>query len=342
MIAYLGGSCKMKKIITLSISLVLIVAALFCSYVPAGFTAGRGNGENEEVTDTETLSDVIKDTCKLLNFGSTYSVEPMSSLSIAKGKSYESVTLVYDTDAESRVTLHNGEHMYSTVKAKMTVYIDADGRAIISLRDAVVDIDIKYGSVSQRFNVSYDADLYISESVVAVKYHKVSTSLQGMPSSLIGRWIDVRHLPGDFTNIFQNLLQQTKNYLGLIDKYLSEYSEDGFIKRGDKYSMMDEYLESFIKEQFSLANDNTIGAEYTFEGCENQSMTIDLSSVTEPTIETDAKEVEYEAYVDTGTSSGKVRAECQYTDYSRITITNINNTVIDFDEDIILNEDVYF
>lgn len=349
----------MKKIVTLIVSLVLIVSALFCSYIPTDYKAGKGSGENEEVKTIETLSEVIADTCRLMSTQSNSSAQQTSSLpeknmatllsaestenSLSAGTipSYESVTVTADISEEFSCAFgeNYSEYDYSFVyNGQMTVHIDSDGEMLISMRNMEITMDFPSGSeLGTRIYGNFDADIYINDGVCAAKYY--SFSLNGTAyKDILGKWIDVNSIENEFSSFFDTFKNFLTNWLMNVNVYITNYRDEAFNQENEKFVMNDEYLRKFILDQFKIANNNFLGASYDYIKSDALSMEVDLSNRCSPTVTTDAKDVKYSTsvYMNADDSS-PTEVVCQYSECLCLRFENINNTVIDFDESKIVD-----
>ncbi len=318
----------MKRIATLVLCLLLTASAFLISYIPVDYSAGKGNGKDEEVKTVETLSSVLLGTYRLLDTA----VTPTSySEANEENTVYESVTLSADAIGEYDVS-YGSTDCYYYFNSKIKVYIDSEGKTVLSYRDTVTTVNYSSPQGSSYVHCTYDADLYFNDGVCAIKYYDFS--FNGLSEKdILGKWIDVDSIDGEHTALFDTGIQSLKDWLSLIDKYITNYRNEAFNESENKLTMNEEYLNKFILDEFKISSENAFGNSYNYKSDDSKSMEIDLSDRHAPTITTSAENVRYtgSVYENAGDTS-TVQLSARYTLYQKITLENINNTVIDFDE----------
>lgn len=307
----------MKKIVSLVICAVLTVAAMLCLYQPADCFAGSGSGTDRTVSNTEELSHVIKDVCRVFNSGN---IMPLTS--IEDEDEHTSVTVISSFSSTSKVTA-SGVTVITEMECDMRYCISADGQVLIS-----ASVDTNTGS--QR--ISVDFTIYTNGTVSALKYNSLHVS--GIPSGntsiIIGKWIDYDDVASSMGLDIGALFAADKANLLLIDEYLSEHNADCFEESDGKLVMQEDIAREFATEVL-MTNVAALGSTVTDIDVDDLGFTLDLSNEAEPNIDYNLTKGTYSFIANNGTT------KCEVTTEQSMRFVNIDNTVVDFNAERIYN-----
>ncbi len=305
----------MKKYVMPIVAIVLIVAALVLpsdSLTPV-VSAGAGNGQNAEITSLKELGEVIDfiagidsdSETSMLDDGSTVLTSSFDSddededEDESKKNPHSSVTMIEDT-----VIVINNKSEKSKIKRSLTMYITQDATYYISKGSS---------SDEDTTTAMFDLEMYVSEDVTLVKFEKYSLTYsnssgekknENISTEYVGKWLKI---PAEGSAMIFSMIDEiNRDTLGNIGDLIKQGKDAGFKEKNDVYSL----------EQSNLEEDDTL-------------ITIDLSDNETPSIEwlIDAEytTVDYETF--------------SYDMIDTITFCNIDNTVIEINDDNVIEFD---
>ena len=206
----------MKKYLLVSISLLLIVAAILCppQTIKPEIVAGAGTGHNNEITNAEeflTLLDFFEGASDLSADLNNSGVESMAEL-IKKGK-HKSGT--YTISASSRVSRslktvsgydeYRNEYTYTTYGRSFssynedcTVYVNGDDCYYVSRGSSTVEYNATYDEEENEdyiINRTWDIEVYLSGRSLYIKVNAFVCKEDGEDmfdlSEVIGKWVKI-------------------------------------------------------------------------------------------------------------------------------------------------------
>lgn len=322
----------MKKIIILSLCAVLIITAMLCGYQPAEYVAGKGKGKNEKVQTTEEFSNVIEGVCASLNAFGTKAT-PMAAPKSKSNADYTSVTMDIKTTASNKVS-GQGVDMYMNMSCSGRYYISSNEEMLL-LMAADICLEDYYNSTLT--HIVFDADIYLRNGKCAIKYNDFSVN--GMSRDytfLLGQWIDVETFSADFVEYFNTCFEADKMNLMLLNTYINEYGDEAFKEKNNKLVMKDDVLLTYIDESFEISN--ILGMTLDYQKHDKASMSIDFTNKTSPKWNYKVENGKYSANIPTSETSSSEYTYIFNTDQS-VEFSNINNTIIEFDESMIVSFD---
>lgn len=327
----------MKKIITILISAVLIVTAILCQDPSNDIVAGKGKKENQKVTTPEQLLEVINGTCRSLSVLGAKK-EELTAHPTDSTEEARSVTMLIES-TQACITKCNDSHnlvdMYTSTQLSMKYYIASDGQIMISI---IGDITTEDNLHLKSSNIFYDTDLYLGTEKAAIRYNACTVDGNTV-DFLLGQWWDINSLGLVTSTDIIQLVELDKRSLQCIEEYITDHQNDAFRKDKDKLIMLNDFVKDFIMK-FSIAYEIT-STDFVFTDQMNYIdsdeiyMDMDFSEETAPILNIREKNLEMSAEL-----SGYTYQFSLNTDYSA-QFTNINNTVIEFHPQKIMNFNEY-
>ena len=320
----------MKKYISLILCLVFLAGALMLNYEPK--LAGKGSGKNTTVANYEEFSSVLDSITTIADFGNIFNGNGSSSGTEQtpdeenKAK-HNSVTLSTTYRTTSAIDV-SGTEMEVSVDGDETWYITNGGdRFYIELS---AGIGINAAELGGASNIIMECCLYYDVSRgFFIKYDKFTMPGASLPAQMMNRWISVSSfssIMGDADEIFGQTLMNNYNWLSSLDSHLNEYREGSFtLEKKSVLKMKNDIFREFSLKSLSSSSDILdLDVSISDDDIKNLdgALRVDLSDKDAPEIKNDL-DISYSVKID-GQTANYVTKSTQ-----KMTITNIDNTVID-------------
>ncbi len=330
----------MKKIIALSVCIVILSAVALFMYGNFDYKAGKGNGVSRRV---ESLDEFKVATADVLNSFPTFftsdeeTPSPMSAEKIDDLKK-TSATIIIDTYSHDIFDIYvdRNEGGYSnyidtytdmTIDGTETWYLTEDGRCLAIGKYQIIEHSSDSGE-GKNSTVDMEFEVYVSENdEIFIRYKSLDSSSAISPEfkeKVLGKWLDISS--GELESVTAMLIPMIEKniaWLHLIHDYVND-NPDGFTKEESIYKMKDETFKSFTNDNAAL--NDSMGflppESYDVKG----NMAINLEDKKSPVVNLVINEsvCDYEIDgVSVHTSSSLVQT---------VKITNIDNTVIKMGE----------
>ena len=323
----------MRKYVSWIVGAVLVGAALLAPNGGTASIAGTGTGESAKITQVKQVGELLaclseKTGEEPMVYTAPTSIKNMAAKS--QQEEYESVTLSIESSAN--IITKWGENTYS--QSSSTTKMTRSLQCYFTKDEAfyVADATIITSSSSSSRNKSNKAlsvafELYIGEEVQCVKITrwgaKYNYTIDGekmdgendddaILSEIINRWVDAEELGETLISI--NAL----NYeiLSIFGEYILEVDSNKFVKSGNTYSLKSGSAKELCSEICGLT-----------DGFDEASFSVDLSNATSPCIN-------FLYTADYSHKDSNYSVSYKGGEMSTIVLSNINNTVINFPEDI--------
>lgn len=324
-----------KRIVCLSVCLVLIVVACVIGYDFNAITAGEGNGTNAKISSMNEMGAMMSSFSKPLS-EFDFSTDGKSDNDNGTVAKYSSVTFDEDTAVYvNSKTSYMNDVTFSTqtLQRYMRVCITPNATyyhscyTLSSDAQYQIEEDGKKETKKSYSDITMDIEILSTEHRVLLRINKARIARDGKSlfvfERVIGQW-------GDFTEDtalgrkIVSSIGDTNDFnfrvLSLMGSYINNYGEGGFSNKGGSvYSMKDDTFKAFASKISSYLKDYSGGLE------------VDLSDSTEPSVSLKlVNDYEDEKTIDRYTR----RTEYQYREYDSFRFSAINNTIVKGYDDI--------
>lgn len=315
---------KMKNYLATFLCLILLITSII--FLPTTSNSevmfGAGAEENEKITNLEDMVDFLaflsnENDQKVLSANTGINYAPSLEENEDDGediKQYNSGTI--DQTAYIKSFTAYGTENYSvrstqTINRTLSIYLSEEAsyyhsKASMDYQDSRVDYNNQTNSYNKSLYIVWDMEIYIAEDMFLVKfnsfygYDKEEDSYFSASKDSIGKWI---RLPDTYID-FDDLDSFNRESLSLIGDCILGYIEDGFVKKGNVYT---------LKEKYAIDED----------------ITIDLNTSENPTIELNQN---YESSINSpdGRTFSSQTLDSNYS----FEFKNINNTIVSISDDV--------
>ncbi len=328
-----------RKIVCLSICLVIFVIACVIGVDYSRIGLKTGNGKNARVSSLDDMSEMLSSFSESLS-GFDYSHQSSSLKTKDKddtsAQKYTSVTIHEQTSSYASVV--QGD-MFSTVtiQRSMDIGITASGTyyhvmVTVSSDSRVNDYNKETESNELKKHYSdtdIDMELYMSENRFLLRFNKFSSASDGKNSMgverVLGRWGDF----SDDSDVGRKVVSSlgsvnSKNFrvLKVMGNYIGKHDEDIFVKRGNVYGLESASSKTFAKELFRIVGSGSLAEQF------DCGFDVDLSNDTTPLV-TLMLDSDYSDWIKSGNGGATQYVSARVYEKDIFEFTNINNTVID-------------
>lgn len=336
-----------KKIVCLSICVVLIIVACIVGVDYNSIGLKSGSGKNARMTSLDDMSDMLTSFSGQLS-GFDYSKQS-ASLKAKEGDTsaakYTSVTIHEQTSGYAK-SRYGEQFSTTTIQRSMDIGITSKETyyhvvATMSYDARMKEYDKETNSTEMKnhySDIEIDLEMYMSENRFLLRFNKFSSAtdgknLMGM-ERVLGQWADFT----DDTDVGRKVISSlgsinNKNFrvFGIMGDYIGRRDEDIFGKRGNVYSLKGDATKSFATAIMRAVGSGSLATDFE---C---GFDVDLSDDTNPLVtlllDSDYSDrVEGPSEYGSGTTMYDISARVYEKDVFEF--TNINNTVIDIPSSI--------
>ncbi len=319
----------MKKFISVIVCAILVGISAVLNIDTEKVTCGAGNGVNEQIKNVSEVADVLE------SFGLSSSTRLTALSDSDDEKEYSSATIVFETvggmSSSSTVSGSGSSSSNMYMDKMMTCYFteDASYYDVEAYIRSSASVSASGESDSNSSVQKIKAQLYIDADNVFVRFTEfsiTSNKTETLPDfkKILNKWIDVSEGHG---SIITNINDDNYEQMSIIGKYIRNYEEDGFTRDGDFYQMKTDEVKSLCRELFRVAGGSSVA-----DDIKTSSFTLNLSNAQHPVMELFYSiNVEKES---SGSSyaSNYYKVQCSGEERTKITLSNINNTIVEFNE----------
>lgn len=332
----------MKKYCALIISCLLVLFSLFFSIDFNSIMVGKGGEKDEEISNINVMSNVLKTFCDSYN-NNAYSSSSYDLKSVEGGneKKITSISLEIDSAGKFENNVREGSNLESAVNSynrKLNVYFTDDAAYYTASMDLISKVSSRKNgeSTSENYSMNIEFELYFAQDYVAVrfqKFHVVSESgvLLDAQKSKLNVWYKADGVESELLDINERNIALLSYYGDIFE------NKNVFYEKNSLYAIKPEYTKNALKDIYKVQSGYSLSIdendEYTFE------LSLDLSNKKSPVIKqmmsvNNDKTFNGGYWNDYSTYS----QESSGNGYDIIKIKNINNTVIKIPNNLELKE----
>lgn len=336
-----------KKIVCLSICVVLIIIACIVGVDYNSIGLKSGSGRNARMSSLEDMSEMLSSFSEPLS-GFGYS-KKSATLNAKDGEAstakYTSVTIHEQTSSYASVV--NGElYATATIQRSMDIGITSRGTyyhivATLSTDSQVREYneETKEDELKKHYSdLDLDMEIYMSEDRFLLRFNRFSSATDGKNlmgiERVLGQWADF----SDDSDVGKAVVSSlgsvnNKNFriFGIMGDYIGRRDEDIFGKRGNVYSLKNEPSKAFASALMNVVGSGTLDEDF------NCVFDVDLSDAASPLV-TLMLDSDYSDRIEVPDESGRgtTKRDVSARIYEKdvFEFTNINNTVIDIPSSI--------
>lgn len=329
----------MRKYVSWIVGAILIIVALLVPNGGISAIAGAGTGSGAKITKVKQVGELLAGFSQkagvspIVDKVSTPSIEAIKAQ--ASKEEYQSVTLSIDTTASttSNSSYSRGSAAASSdIKRSMTCYFTETEAFYVV--DATINSRSSSSYYGDEYNSAYNHEtslalsvafeLYIGEEEQLLKITrwgtKYSTNNEDdedndsylIPTGGINKWMDV----AEFGDVVLSVNAFNYEILTIFGEYILDVGTDKFVQSGNRYSLKSSNAKELCTQ--------ICGLEKGFEEAE---FSVDLSNAQNPY-------VNFLYTVDFSNHSEGYNATYYGGEWTTISLSNVNNTVINFPEDV--------
>ncbi len=338
---------NLKKILSLTIGLVMILAGILVYLDYNRLSVGAGSGEDCSVGSLQEMGELLR--TAIGEEGSTAPVAMAEQETEGKkavaSTTYSSYTMLVESDAKQSTSAHVTLNDYTaTYKSKtnfkrsMKVCFTEDAvyyRLIYEETGSRSEGGYEGNSTgevdSSGYVCSWDVEIYVGQRVL-VKFNKTTsygnsawTDELTKYSKHLGEWIELAADDSDFIEI-QDITDDWREGLQLCGKYIENDPQKDFEGNGKKFTLADRQYYKLVSEWLAIEGYSGFSESELAENC-NGFFNVDLHDESRP-------ELFWAFSQSESNSESGIKSGFDYSLYQKYTFSNINNTVIQSLDDL--------
>ena len=320
----------MKKFLSVIVCAILVGISAILGVDTEKVTCGAGNGVNEQIKNVSEVADVLE------SFGFSPSMRLTALSDSDDEKEYTSATIIFESvgGVSSSSTwsgnTYGSSSMNMYMDKTMTCYFTEDA-SYYDVEAYIRSSSMSSGSGESESNSSVAKigfQMYIDSEHVYIRFSEfsvTSNTTETLPDfkKVLNKWIDATEGGGSsVTSVNDDNYEQ----MSIIGKYVRNYEEDGFTRSGDVYEMKNDEVKSLCRELFRV-----VGGSSVADDIKASSFTLNLSNAQSPVMEL-FYSINVDEESDNSYSSSRYSVKCSGEERTKMTLMNINNTVVEFSD----------